>query len=94
MTIYAPDDDKTRMFALPRYLILRGEVVLDDTELRTIPDGRTMHLTMPSDPDRVVMIQQDFDRSASIAFSHFGIDPEEIGPRVVVPCRLPSEGLA
>ena len=94
VTIYAPDDDKTRMFALPRYLILRGEVVLDDTELRTIPDGRTMHLTMPSDPDRVVKIQQDFDRSASIAFSHFGIDPEEIGPRVVVPCRLPSEGLA
>ena len=30
VTIYAPDDDKERMFSLPRYLIKAGEVVLDD----------------------------------------------------------------
>src|SRR3954447_18631551 len=42
VTIYSPDDDKERMFSLPRYLIKAGEVVLDDGALRAIPDGRTL----------------------------------------------------
>ena len=37
VTIYAPDDDKERMFALPRYVIKAGEVVLDDGDLRAAP---------------------------------------------------------
>ena len=43
VTIYAPDDDKERMFALPRYVIKAGEIVLDDGELRAAPDGQTLH---------------------------------------------------
>ena len=39
ITIYAPDDDKRRMFALPRYVIKAGEVVVDDGELRAAPTG-------------------------------------------------------
>ena len=33
VTIYAPDDDRRRMFALPRYVIKGGEIVVDDGEL-------------------------------------------------------------
>ena len=51
VTIYAPDDDKERMFALPRYLIKAGEVVLDDGELRAWPEGRTLHVAPEVDPD-------------------------------------------
>ena len=38
VTIYAPDDDRRRMFALPRYVIKAGEVVVDDGELRSAPE--------------------------------------------------------
>ncbi len=86
VTLYAPDDDKTRMFSLPRYLIIRGDVVLDGGELRAIPAGRTMHLAFETDPDVVRSIEEQYHRSASIHFSHFGVDPEEIGPGITVPC--------
>ena len=36
VTIYTPDDDKEPMFALPRYVIKGGEVVVDDGELRRV----------------------------------------------------------
>ena len=43
VTIYAPDDDKRRMFALPRYVLKAGEVVLDDGEIRNPTQGSTWH---------------------------------------------------
>ncbi len=38
VTIYAPDDDKERMFALPRYVIKAGEVVVEDGEFEGVVD--------------------------------------------------------
>ena len=44
LTIYAPDDDKARMFALPKFVIKAGAVVVEDGELRSTADGRTLHV--------------------------------------------------
>jgi formylmethanofuran dehydrogenase subunit A len=38
------------MFALPRYVIKGGEVVLDDGELRSAPQGRTLVVATRVDP--------------------------------------------
>ena len=43
VAIYAPDPDKRRMFALPRYVLKAGAIVLDGGEPREIPDGKTLH---------------------------------------------------
>ena len=85
MTIYAPDPDKTRMFSLPRYLIIRGEIVLDDTELRSIPSGHTLRVAIETNPDALPDIEREHDQSASIAFANFGVEPEEMGPSLIVP---------
>src|SRR5947207_8153354 len=44
VTIYTPHENKQTMFEMPRTVIKRGEVVIDDTELRTTPTGRTLHV--------------------------------------------------
>jgi formylmethanofuran dehydrogenase subunit A len=50
ITIYAPDDDKRRMFALPWYVVKAGEVVVDDGELRAAPPGATLLVAPEVDP--------------------------------------------
>ncbi len=42
VTIYAPGEDREKMFAMPRYVIKSGEVLVDDGELRASPAGRTL----------------------------------------------------
>src|SRR6188472_2349190 len=53
ITIYAPDDDRERMFALPRYVLKAGVVVIDDGELRATPTGR-VHWSAPGHDEAIV----------------------------------------
>jgi formylmethanofuran dehydrogenase subunit A len=73
VTIYAPDDDKERMFALPRYVLKGGAVVLDDGDLREVPDGRTHHAEPAYDPEVVPDIEEWFNRDSSIRFANFPV---------------------
>ncbi len=84
VTIYAPDDDKQRMFALPRYLIKGGEVVLDDGELRRWPEGRTLHVAPEGDPEADLAIAEWFERSSSIAFANYPVRDEEVANPLAV----------
>jgi formylmethanofuran dehydrogenase subunit A len=84
VTIYAPDDDKEKMFSLPRYLIKNGEVVLDDGELRLWLDGSTLHVSPPSDPEFDPAISEWFEASSSISFENYPVMDEEVAnPRAV-----------
>ncbi|WP_435009584.1 formylmethanofuran dehydrogenase subunit A [Tundrisphaera lichenicola] len=85
VTIYSPDDDKERMFAIPRYLIKGGEVVLDDGELRRWADGRTLHVAPDSDPSVDPEIAGWFERSSSIAFANFPVQAEEVANAHSIP---------
>jgi formylmethanofuran dehydrogenase subunit A len=78
VTIYAPDDDKEKMFSLPRYLIKAGEVVLDDGELREWPDGRTLHVSPSTDPELDPAIAEWFEASSSIRFANYPVRDEEV----------------
>jgi formylmethanofuran dehydrogenase subunit A len=80
ITIYQPDDDKERMFSLPRYLIKAGEVVLDDCDLRHAPDGRTLHIAPEFDRGVVPDIEARFARDHSIQFSNFAVSDEDLVP--------------
>jgi formylmethanofuran dehydrogenase subunit A len=79
VAIYAPDDDKRRMFELPRYVLKSGEVVVDDGELRGSPEGRTFYSAPPFDPAVVTEMKAHFDRYASIEVENFTISDEEAG---------------
>ena len=71
MTIYAPDADKERMFALPRYVIKAGEVVVDDGDLRAAPGGRTLHVAPDFDPGILPEIEAVVRARLSIQFANF-----------------------
>lgn len=78
VAIYAPDDDKERMFSLPRYLIKQGEVVLDDGDLRRAPDGQLRFSQPGYDPDAIAEIEEWFSRDYSIQFANFPVSDDDI----------------
>jgi formylmethanofuran dehydrogenase subunit A len=78
VTIYSPDDDKERMFSLPRYLIKAGEIVHDDGAPRTIPDGRTLAVAPAFDPAIVPELEAWFARDSSIRFANFPVDEADV----------------
>jgi formylmethanofuran dehydrogenase subunit A len=78
VTLYAPDDDKERMFALPRYVLKGGEVVLDDGDIRSSPEGRTLHVAPEFDPGVIPDIAAWFSRHASIQFANYPVGPEVV----------------
>jgi len=78
VTIYSPDDDKVRMFSLPRYLIKQGEVVLDDGELRSAPQGVVHFSQAKYDPDSLREIEARFARDYSIQFRNFPVRDDDL----------------
>jgi formylmethanofuran dehydrogenase subunit A len=91
VTVYQPDDDLRRMFAMPRYVIKAGEVVLDDTQPRLRVSGRT-HVVDLAEPhsDELAPLRDWFGRNATTRFGNFPI-PDEMLPNVrpVAPSDAP-----
>ena len=77
IAIHAPDADKQRMFALPRYLIKGGTIVLDDGDLRAAPEGTTRSLRPEFDPEIVPEVAAWFERDSSIRLANFVLEEDE-----------------
>jgi formylmethanofuran dehydrogenase subunit A len=84
ITIYAPDDDRRRMFALPRYVIKGGVVVVDDSELRSAPDGQTLLVAPEVDPSLRAELNDWLGRHGTIHPANFAIADEEVARPSVV----------
>ena len=76
VTVYAPSSDYQRMFSMPRYVIKSGNVVIDDSELRSSPDGSTLNVSPSYDESVVPDIAEWFDENASIRFANFSVNSE------------------
>ena len=74
ITIYQPEDDLQRMFELPRYVIRRGQIVVDNGEVRASPDGRLLHVAPEYDEACVPDIQEWFEKNYSIQFRNYPVD--------------------
>ena len=84
ITIYQPEDDLQRMFELPRYVIRRGQIVVDNGEVRASPDGRLLHVAPEYDEACVPDIQQWFEKNYSIQFRNYPVDPSYLHENEVV----------
>jgi formylmethanofuran dehydrogenase subunit A len=84
ITIYQPDADIQRMFELPRYVIRRGDVVVDNGEIRGTPDGRLLHVAPGYDEACVPDIQQWFEENYSIQFRNYAVDPSYLHEHEVI----------
>ncbi|MDH3717039.1 MAG: formylmethanofuran dehydrogenase subunit A [Planctomycetota bacterium] len=73
ITVYTPHKNKEIMFEMPRYVIKGGQIVIEDTELRTAPDGRTLHVAPQYDQDCEADIGEWFEKYYSIRFRNYPV---------------------
>ncbi len=78
ITIYSPDDDKERMFALPRFVIKGGAIVVEDGELRSAAIGRALHVEPGFDPAAADGWKDWFEREASFQFANYAVELDEV----------------
>ena len=82
ITVYSRQDDLEAMFRLPRYVFSRGELVIDDGEIRSVPTGNTILVKAPENPDARPVIKDWFERCSTLQFSNFPVDPHDTGNQV------------
>ncbi len=85
VTLYSPDDDIQRMFELPRYVVSRGEVIVDDAQIMRDTRGRTLYVEPEYDPDAVDDIQAWFEKTYSIQFRNYPVGDHYLQDPLVVP---------
>jgi formylmethanofuran dehydrogenase subunit A len=84
MTIYQPEDDIQRMFELPRYVVRRGEIVVDGGEIRAGLDGTLLHVAPEYDESCLPDIQEWFEQHYTVQFSNYPVDASELHEHEVV----------
>jgi formylmethanofuran dehydrogenase subunit A len=84
VTIYTPNDDKTRMFELPRAVIKSGVVIVDQGEIREPLIGKLLYVAPEYDVSIETDIADWFEKYYSIRFRNYPVpldylhDAEEV----------------
>jgi formylmethanofuran dehydrogenase subunit A len=84
VTIYNPNPDIQRMFELPRYVIHAGEVVVEDGEIRSTPNGRLFHVAPGYDESALPHIREWFERYYTVQFRNYPVDDQYLQDHEVV----------
>jgi formylmethanofuran dehydrogenase subunit A len=74
ITIYTPNADRRQMFALPRYVIKAGEIVVHDGEIADPTSGSTLYTTPPFDAGIIPHVAQWFEENGSIDFGNYSVE--------------------
>ena len=85
VTLYNPSSDIERMFQLPRYVIHAGEVVVEDGEIRSTPNGRLFHVAPEYDESLVPHIRDWFERYYTIQFGNYPVGDHELHDHEAIP---------
>jgi formylmethanofuran dehydrogenase subunit A len=81
VTVYQRGDDVSQMFAMPRYVVKGGVVVVEEGQLRRAPAGQRLHVRPTYDQAIHTGLRDYFDRYATVAFEHYGAGSLRDGPR-------------
>lgn len=90
ITIYTPHEDKEQMFALPRYVIKQGRILVEDGDLREEYFGKTLHVAPPYDPAAEQHIADWFEQFYTIRFRNYPVSREYLRLAEQVPCQPPA----
>lgn len=92
LTLYEPRDDKRRMFELPKYVIKAGQTIVEDAELRTPVDGKTLFVAPAYDPAIEPVLAEWFARYYSLQFRNYPVSADYLrqGEQVSVVGRAES----
>ena len=70
VTIYQPSDDLRKMFAMPRWVVKSGIVIVDDTEIRNLAAGVTHRSNVPElEPEALEPIRRWWKLNATSDWS-------------------------
>ncbi|WP_442484169.1 formylmethanofuran dehydrogenase subunit A [Aeoliella sp. SH292] len=78
ITLYTPSKNYAEMFQLPRMVFKGGELLVENGEIRTATVGRTLHVDVPYDEDRLARLPEWFNSRYSMEFENFAIGAEEL----------------
>ncbi len=78
ITLYLPNSDYQQMFAIPRFVIKAGHVVIDDCEIRSVPQGDTIRCQMQSNHTVEPEIDSWIRRYYSVEPENFRVNPNQI----------------
>ena len=73
VTIYAANADRATMFSTPRYVVKRGELVVEEGELRRARTGRRLHVRPAFDARITRDLAGYFDRFGTVRFANYPI---------------------
>lgn len=73
ITIYTPHENKEQMFALPRYVIKQGRILVEEGELREEYFGKTLHVAPRYDPAAEQHIADWFEQFYTIRFRNYPV---------------------
>jgi formylmethanofuran dehydrogenase subunit A len=73
VTIYTPHENKEEMFALPKYVIKSGRLLVEEGEIREDFTGKTLHVAPQYDPSVEKPIQEWFESHYSIRFRNYPV---------------------
>src|SRR5207342_1808749 len=73
VTVYAPDADRARMFATPRYVVKGGTLVVEEGQLRRAPRGQRLHVRPGHDAAVETPLREFFDRHSTVSFRNYPV---------------------
>jgi formylmethanofuran dehydrogenase subunit A len=73
ITIYTPHENKETMFALPRYVIKSGVILVEEGDIRQEHMGKLLHVAPAYDPAAEADIGQWFEDCYSIRFRNYPV---------------------
>ncbi len=81
LTVYAQQDDITKMFQRPRYVFKAGQLIAEDGELKPdaeLADSQTLYIRRDHDEAALGDLNEWFQRHYSLRAGNYVIDEEEV----------------
>ena len=86
ITIYTPEADQEAMFALPRFVMKAGRVIVEQGDIREETYGKSLHIDPGYDPGLVPDIARWFEDHYSIQFANYPVDASYLHSPEIVAC--------
>jgi formylmethanofuran dehydrogenase subunit A len=72
---------------LPRYVFKRGELIMEQGELRAAPQGRTLHVQPHYDAERVGDLATWYLEHTSLSLEHVPVTAAEVSQPLTIACQ-------
>ena len=87
ITVYTPNENKETMFALPRFVLKSGEILIEEGDIRNSPIGKTLHVSPSYDVGIEKEIAQWFEQYYTIRFRNYPVSADYLHAAEEVQCE-------